>query len=133
MPPRKYPSAPLEPRPSGLMGRVFVPAGDGPRTSPAVMEWELRGESWTDEHPHDEFNYVLEGHLFVECDGVTVEARAGEAVQVPTGAAGRYWAPEYARLLAVYGPNPEGLPSRVHEHRRLAEDQPTNSSDSQDG
>ncbi|MFF4258833.1 cupin domain-containing protein [Streptomyces sp. NPDC001663] len=119
MPPRKYPSAPLEPRDGVPRGHALVPPGDGPRPGPALMEWELRGESWTDEHPHDEFNYVLEGHLFVACDGETVEARAGDVVQVPAGAVGRYCAPEYARMLAVYGPNPEGLPSRTHGFTRL--------------
>lgn len=83
------------------------------------MEWELRGESWTDEHPHDEFNYVLEGHLFVACDGETVEAVTGDVVRVPAGSVGRYWAPEHARMLAVYGPNPQGLESRVHAYTRL--------------
>ena len=83
------------------------------------MEWELRGESWTDEHPHDEFNYVLEGCLFVECDGETVEALAGDVVQIPAGSIGRYWAPRHARMLAVYGPNPEGRASRKHGYERL--------------
>ncbi len=83
------------------------------------MEWELRGESWTDEHPHDEFNYVLEGRLFVACDGETVEAVTGDVVRVPAGSVGRYWAPEYARMVAVYAPNPQGLESRVHAYARL--------------
>ncbi len=83
------------------------------------MEWELRGESWTDEHPHDEFNYVLEGHLFVACHGETVEATTGDVVRVPAGSVGRYWAPEYARMVAVYGPNPQGLESHVHAYTRL--------------
>ena len=62
---------------------------------PALFEWELTSESWTDEHPHSEYNFVIEGQLFVESGGVTVEAHAGDVVQVPAGAVGRYWAPKY--------------------------------------
>ncbi|MFF5363781.1 cupin domain-containing protein [Streptomyces scabiei] len=83
------------------------------------MEWELRGESWTDEHPHDELNYVLKGHLFVRCDGETTDVRTGDLVLVPAGAVGTYWAPEHARMLAVYGPDPQGRPSRVHGYERI--------------
>jgi hypothetical protein len=64
-----------------------------------MFEWELKAESWTDEHPHCEYNYVIEGQLFVDSGGVTVEALAGDVVRVPAGATGRYWAPRYARLL----------------------------------
>ena len=88
-------------------------------TEPAIMEWELKAESWTDWHPHVEYNFVIDGHLYVESGGVTVEARAGDLVSVPAGTVGRYWAPSYARLLAIYGPNP-GLPSRQLEYRKLA-------------
>ncbi|MEV0743131.1 cupin domain-containing protein [Streptomyces sp. NPDC050549] len=118
MPLRKYASSPLVRREGRPKGHAFVPPGEGPRPGVALMEWELRGESWTDEHPHDEFNYVLEGHLFVACDGETVEAVTGDVVRVPAGSVGRYWAPEHARMLAVYGPNPQGLESRVHAFTR---------------
>ena len=86
-----------------------------------MFEWELIAESWTDEHPHSEYNYVLEGQLFVESGGVTVEAHAGDLVQVPAGAVGRYWAPTYARLLAIYGPS-AGAPSRRLGYGQLATD-----------
>ncbi|MDX2546848.1 cupin domain-containing protein [Streptomyces sp. WI04-05B] len=119
MAPDKYPSSPLVRREGRPQGHAFVPPGEGPRPGVALMEWELRGESWTDEHPHDEFNYVLEGHLFVACDGETVEAVTGDVVRVPAGSVGRYWAPEYARMVAVYAPNPRGLESRVHAYTRL--------------
>lgn len=76
-------------------------------------EWELGASSYADQHPHDEVNYVLEGRLVVECDGDTVELGPGEAAQVLAGSAARYSAPVYARMLYVYGPNPEGLASRV--------------------
>ena len=72
----------------------------------AVMEWELTCAEWTDRHPHDEFNYVLEGELHVESQGQTVVARTGDLVRVLGGCLGRYAAPRYARMLAIYGPNP---------------------------
>lgn len=87
------------------------------------MEWELSGESWTDWHPHVEYNYVLDGHLFVESGGVTVEARSGDLVSVPANTQGRYWAPQYARMLAIYGPN-RGEPSKAIEYRKLSADEP---------
>lgn len=82
------------------------------------MEWELRGESWTDEHPHSEYNYVIEGQLFVQSGGVTVEVQPGEVVHVAPGTAGRYWAPRYARLLAIYGPS-NGEPSKKLGYEKL--------------
>ncbi|MFG2934420.1 cupin domain-containing protein [Streptomyces sp. NPDC048282] len=64
----------------------------------------MRGESGSDEHPHDEFDYVLEGRSFVECDGSTAPAHAGDLVLVPAGAVGTYRASDYARMPAVHGP-----------------------------
>jgi quercetin dioxygenase-like cupin family protein len=77
---------------------------------------------WTDHHPHTETNVVLDGRLHVECQGVTVVAGPGDTVQVPAGRAGRYWAPEYARMLAVYGPNPAAEESDLVDNRRVAGD-----------
>lgn len=96
--------------------RVIVPPAHSPE--PALFEWELTGESWTDQHPHTEYNYVIEGHLFVEAGGVTVEAHPGDVVLVPAGATGKYWAPKYARLIAVYGPR-NGEPSRRLGYQKL--------------
>ena len=87
-------------------------------SEPVMFEWELTAESWTDQHPHSEYNFVIEGQLFVESGGVTVEAQAGDVVRVPAGAVGRYWAPAYARLLAIYGPN-KGEPSRRLGYQKL--------------
>jgi quercetin dioxygenase-like cupin family protein len=98
--------------------RVIMPPVEGGWSEPAMFEWELASEAWTDEHPHSEYNFVIEGHLFVESGGVTVEARAGDLVKVPAGAIGRYWAPEYARLLAVYGPS-KGEASKVLGYEKL--------------
>jgi mannose-6-phosphate isomerase-like protein (cupin superfamily) len=99
--------------------RVIVPPAPGGWSEPVLFEWELTAESWTDEHPHSEYNFVIEGQLLVESGGVTVEAQAGDVVRVPAGAAGRYWAPKYARLLAIYGPS-EGQPSRSLGYEKLA-------------
>jgi mannose-6-phosphate isomerase-like protein (cupin superfamily) len=109
--PTKFPKAEVTPR-GGLPNcrSIVAPAPQG-WTEPALFEWELRGESWTDEHPHTEYNYVIEGQLFVAAGGVTVEAGAGDTVLVPPGAVGKYWAPVYARMLAIYGPS-EGAASR---------------------
>jgi mannose-6-phosphate isomerase-like protein (cupin superfamily) len=99
--------------------RVIIPAPRGGWSEPVLFEWELAAESWTDEHPHSEYNFVIEGQLFVESGGVTVEAQAGDVVRVPAGAVGRYWAPKYARLLAIYGPSEGGL-SRSLGYEKLS-------------
>jgi mannose-6-phosphate isomerase-like protein (cupin superfamily) len=116
--PTKLPKAEFAPR-SGLPNcRPIIAPAPGGWTEPALFEWELRGEAWTDEHPHSEYNYVIEGQLFVEAGGVTVEAGAGETVVVPPGATGKYWAPVYARMLAIYGPS-EGGASGRREYEKL--------------
>jgi mannose-6-phosphate isomerase-like protein (cupin superfamily) len=99
--------------------RVIIPPVEGGWSEPALFEWELSAESWTDEHPHSEYNFVIEGQLFVESGGLTVEAQAGDVVRVPAGAAGRYWAPRYARLLAIYGPSRGGV-SRSLGYKKLS-------------
>jgi mannose-6-phosphate isomerase-like protein (cupin superfamily) len=99
--------------------RVIMPPLQGGWSEPALFEWELTAESWTDEHPHSEYNFVIEGQLFVECGGVTVEAQTGDVVRVPAGAVGRYSAPKYARLLAIYGPS-KGSPSRILGYEKLS-------------
>ena len=99
--------------------RVILPPTPGGWSEPVMHEWELSAESWTDEHPHSEYNYVIEGQLFVESGGVTLEAHAGDLVQVPAGAVGRYWAPKHARLLAIYGPSAGG-PSKELGYERLS-------------
>ena len=52
--------------------RVIRPPVAGGWSEPAMFEWELTAESWTDEHPHTEYNFVIDGRLFVESGGVTV-------------------------------------------------------------
>jgi ethanolamine utilization protein EutQ (cupin superfamily) len=99
--------------------RVIVPPMKGGWTEPALFEWELTAESWIDEHPHSEYNFVIEGQLCVESGGITVEAHAGDVVRVTAGVVGKYWAPKYARLLAIYGPS-KGGPSRTLGYERLS-------------
>lgn len=73
----------------------------------AVSEWELRAAGWSDRHPFSETNIVVAGELHVSCDdGPTVIAGPGDTVVVAAGVTGRYWAPEYARMYGIYGPNP---------------------------
>lgn len=115
--PRKIARGPLA-ADNGPKCRAIRPPAPGGWTEPALFEWELSGESWTDQHPHTEYNYVIEGQLFVESGGVTVEAHTGDVVEVPAGAVGRYWAPHYARLLAIYGPS-RGEASRLHGYERM--------------
>ena len=115
--PRKFPRTELSGH-NKPNCRVIIPAPEGGWSEPAMHEWELTAESWTDQHPHSEYNFVIEGRLFVEAGGVTVEAQAGDVVQVPAGAAGRYWAPNYARLLAIYGPS-QGDPSKRLGYEKL--------------
>jgi mannose-6-phosphate isomerase-like protein (cupin superfamily) len=98
--------------------RVIVPPAQDSWSEPVLFEWELTAEAWTDQHPHSEYNFVIEGQLLVETGGVTVEAKAGDVVRVPAGSVGRYWAPTYARLLAIYGPS-KGEPSRRLGYEKL--------------
>lgn len=96
---------------SGCFFILPAPAEGWPQV--AMGEWELRGAEFGDRHEHDEVNYVLAGALTVECDGQRVEAGPGDVVRVPAGHAAYYSAGVYARMLFVYGPNPQGLPARI--------------------
>jgi quercetin dioxygenase-like cupin family protein len=85
-----------------------------------MAEWELERAGWSDYHPHSETNVVLAGELFVSCDdGPAVTAGAGESVTVPAGAVGRYWAPTFARMLVIYGPNPDAAETQRLEYWEL--------------
>lgn len=115
--PTKFPRTEFVAR-SGPNCRAIIPPVPSGWTEPSLFEWELKAESWSDEHPHSEYNYVIEGRLFVESGGVTVEAGPGDLVRVPPGVVGKYWAPTYARLLAIYGPS-KGEPSRSLGYEKL--------------
>jgi ethanolamine utilization protein EutQ (cupin superfamily) len=107
----RIPREPLTGDGPEMAGRGIVDPDDAGWQSVAVMEWELRAAEWTDRHPYDELNFVLDGELHVESDGLTVVARTGDTVRVAAGSTGRYSAPTYARMLAIYGPNPDGFES----------------------
>jgi ethanolamine utilization protein EutQ (cupin superfamily) len=114
-----YPSQPFDTGREATPGRAIITPDPKGWDTIALTEWELRQAEWTDSHPFDETNYVLAGVLHVESDGQIVVAAAGDTVTVTAGSAGRYWAPDHARMLAIYSPNPEGRPSAVIGYRRL--------------
>ena len=90
----------------------------GPRMGPGRdgrVAADARG--FGDCHPHDEVTYVLEGLLEVDCDGVRVTAGPGDVVRVPAGHPAYYHAPRHARMLYIYGPNPQGLPAGLRGPR----------------
>ena len=97
---------------------------EGRRQQPAFIEWELRSAEWIDTHPHDEFNFVLEGSLHVESGGVEVVAGPGDLVRVTASEEGRYFAPTYARMLAIYDHNPDGTPSLIRGMTPLSAERP---------
>lgn len=92
---------------AGLRGNLLTPpasAWDGC----VFTEWELRSAGWQDLHSHDEFTYVIEGELHLSCGSDEVVLRRGDLGRIPAGSIGKYSAPHYARMLAIYGPNPTG-------------------------
>ena len=121
MAPRKWQRADLSGDDGGPKYRWFTEPNSSGWTDPVISEWELTAESWTDHHPYDEYAYVLDGQLFVECDGVTLEVNKGELACVPAGSTGRYWAPVYARMLGIYAANPEGGTTTEMSFERLSE------------
>ncbi|WP_326591041.1 cupin domain-containing protein [Streptomyces brevispora] len=111
---------PLDAATGGMRSRWIIPPVDGGGDY-SVSEWSLTGAGWSDRHPHDELNYVIEGELHIESGGTTVVLRPGDAALVAKGETGRYWAPEYARMFAVYGSNPEGETSDYLDYWDIAE------------
>jgi mannose-6-phosphate isomerase-like protein (cupin superfamily) len=105
--PELFPPAPLLERSGRPTGRVIV-AAEGASMDPAFFEWELCAAEWSDEHPHDEWVFVLDGELVVEAGGTSVTCTPGALVRVPAGERGMYRAPVHARMLSIYGPRPSG-------------------------
>jgi mannose-6-phosphate isomerase-like protein (cupin superfamily) len=93
-----------------------------------LSEWELERTGWSDLHPHDEINIVVEGELHVECEGQSVVVGPRGTVRVPAGKVGRYSAPVYARMLAIYGPNPTGAKTEYGEYWDLGHADPPDGS-----
>ena len=116
---RHYPARPLGTGDEDAPCREIIKPDPKGWDTIAVTEWEPRRAEWTDSHPFDETNYVLAGVVHVESDAQTVVAAEGDIVTVTAGSVGRYWAPEYARMLAIYSPNPDGRPSAGIGYRRL--------------
>jgi uncharacterized cupin superfamily protein len=108
-----YPQDDRSPVGPGMLSRRVFGAPASSWTTPVFTEWELTGAEWVDEHPYDEFNFVLEGELHVESDGTVVVARTGDLVRVRAGSTGTYSAPGHARMLAVYDHNPDGGDSTI--------------------
>lgn len=87
----------------------------------ALSEWELTAAGYADHHPHDEVSYVLEGELHIRVDGTTAVGRPGDTILVPAGSTGYYWAPTYARMLGIYGPNAAGEATESVEYWEIDE------------
>ena len=96
---------PLKAEWPGMRSRWIFPPTKGGWSPFALGAWELEKAAWTDLHHHDEIAVVVEGELHVTVDGKTVIARPGDTVRAKAGHLGHYAAPEYARMIAIYGPN----------------------------
>ena len=116
-----HPRVTLQPDAIGRRSECKTLTGDPGSAWPgvAIHEWELDGEGWEDLHPHDETTYLLAGELVVESGGKSVTLQPGDAALVRGGHLGRYLARGYARMLAIYGPNPSGAPSSQFRSWRL--------------
>lgn len=100
----------------GVRSRWVTPEPDPMGwAEPPIAEWELEAVGWADTHPHDEYVFVLEGELHIETDDTTVVLGKGDAAKVAAGNRAKYFAPEYARMVGVYGSNPHGDPTEYGE------------------
>lgn len=102
-----------------MRNNAFLPPRKEGWTDFLVAEWSLESAAWEDFHPHPEYNYVLEGELHITVDDETVVLRVGDSATVPAGKLGRYEAPKFARMLGVYGSNPEGEASSGFKYEEL--------------
>jgi quercetin dioxygenase-like cupin family protein len=71
----------------------------------------LRAGWFEDMHPHEEVTHVLEGELQIRIGSAVHVLTPGDTLLVSAGTLARYTAPVFARMLFVYGPNPDGLPT----------------------
>jgi len=119
VPAELFPRRDLAGAAAGCRSIIAAPAGGW--THVPLGEWELRsGAGFGDCHPYEEINIVLQGRLVVDCDGVRVEAGPGDVVRVPPDRPAYYSAAPYARMVYVYGTNPEGLASTTFADRAAA-------------
>ncbi|MCB8883728.1 cupin domain-containing protein [Acidisoma cellulosilytica] len=116
----KYPAGLLE-APSGEPRTWWINTAD-PKgwMEPILCVWELEAEALTAELGFDEWNYMVEGQILIEVDGVEVELNPGDAVLIPAGAFGRYTAKGYAKLFCVWGPNPNALGRTKYTYTKLS-------------
>lgn len=110
---------PIRPSTSRMRSRRIYAPSPGGWTGVCMSEWELDRASFSDHHPHDEINFVLEGELVVRIGATEVRGGPGTTIKVPAGQVGHYLAPAYARMLAIYGPNPSGADSQIYEYVEL--------------
>ncbi|MET3721877.1 MULTISPECIES: cupin domain-containing protein [unclassified Arthrobacter] len=110
---------PMQDKWQALRCRFITSLPVGPWNDFILSEWELDACAWEDFHPHTETNFVLEGELHIQSEGETVILKPGDSARVNPGRAGRYWAPVYARMVTIYGPNPEGLESHSFKYTKL--------------
>lgn len=103
----------------GMRNNALIPIRKEGWKDFLVAEWSLEGAAWEDFHPHPEYNYVLEGELHITVDGETTVLKTGDSAIVPAGKLGRYEAPVFARMLGVYGPNPDGEESSQFKYEDL--------------
>lgn len=87
-----------------------------------LSEWELTASGFSDLHGHVEVNLVVEGELHVEANGLEVIARPGDTVCTPANSIGRYWAPTHARMIAIYGRNPDAVEEEYLKYWEISND-----------
>jgi uncharacterized protein len=84
----------IEGKPMGLDHAYFT------RPNPKIRAGIWRSSAyteWYDSYPCDEFMYVLEGHVIMECEGYSKKFGKGDAFFVPKGFKG-YWKQPVAML-----------------------------------
>ncbi|WP_237762487.1 cupin domain-containing protein [Arthrobacter sp. ERGS1:01] len=117
------PLSPMEDKWQSLRCRFINAKPIGAWDDFILSEWELEACAWEDFHPHTETNFVLAGELHIHSEGKTVILGPGDSARVNPGQTGRYWAPVYARMVTIYGPNPEGLESHSFRYETLNKEQ----------
>ena len=111
----------LSPATPRMKGRWIVAPKPGGWDDQALSEWELTAAGFADKHPHDEVTFVLEGEVHIRVADTTVVGTRGDTITVPAGSVGHYSAPKYARMLGIYGPNPEGAESESLQYWEIDE------------
>lgn len=122
--PELWSNAPLveiSPKTPRMKGRWIVAPRPEGWDKYALSEWELTAAGYADHHPHDEVSYIMEGELHIRVDDTTTVGRPGDAILVPAGSTGYYWAPKYARMLGIYGPNSAGDETESVEYWEIDE------------